>query len=267
MRVDILTLFPGMFAEVFGHGIVRRSVEAGLLRIEVHPLTEWTDGRFQRADDAPYGGGAGMVLRVEPLVTACEAIRDLDPAPLETVFLSPRGRRLDQKLVSRLAAAGRLLLVAGRYEGVDERFLDLTGAEEISVGDYVLSGGEIPAMVLVDAVARLLPGAVGDPESVAHESFTDGLLEHAHYTRPAEFRGARVPAVLLSGDHGAVRRFRVEDALARTRERRPDLYAAYRKAKTAAVAASFPDPATGSEGAIRCAAGRAPARPEQETRP
>ncbi len=227
MRVDILTLFPGMFAEVFRHGIVRRAREADLLRIEVHGLTRWTSGRFQLADDAPYGGGPGMVMRVEPLVAGVEAIRGLDPAPPRVALLSPRGRPLDQGLVSELAAEPRLLLVAGRYEGVDERFLDLSGAEEISVGDYVLSGGEIPAMVLVDAVARLLPGAVGDSESVVRESFSDGLLEHAHYTRPAEFRGARVPPVLLSGDHAAVRRFRREQSVALTRERRPDLYAAW----------------------------------------
>lgn len=231
MRVDVLTLFPGMFAEVFGHGIVRRAQHADLLRIEIHDLTRWSKGRFQLADDAPYGGGPGMVMRVEPLVAGVEAIRGLDPAPPRTLLLSPRGRPLDQAFVTELATETRLLLVAGRYEGVDERFLGLTGAEEISVGDYVLSGGEIPAMILVDAVTRLLPGAVGDHESVVRESFSDGLLEHAHYTRPAEFRGERVPAVLLSGDHAAVRRFRREQSVALTRERRPDLYAAWARSR------------------------------------
>lgn len=240
MRVDILTLFPDMFADVFEHGIVRRARKADLLRIEVHDLTRWSDGRFQRADDAPYGGGPGMVMRVEPLVAGVEAIRGLDPAPPRTLLLSPRGRPLDQVFVADLAAEARLLLVAGRYEGVDERFLGLTGAEEISVGDYVLSGGEIPAMIVVDAVTRLLPGAVGDSESVVRESFRDGLLEHAHYTRPAEFRGARVPPVLLSGNHAAVRRFRREESVALTRDRRPDLYAAWARSGSSGPASAPP---------------------------
>ena len=179
MRVDILSLLPGMFGEVFDHGIVRRARQAGLLRIETHALTDWTEGRFQRADDAPYGGGPGMVMRVEPLVEAVEAIRGLDAAKPRVVLLSPRGRQLDQTVVAELAREPRLLLVAGRYEGVDERFAALSGAEELSVGDYVLSGGEIPAMVVVDPVTRLLPGAVGDSESVVRESFAAGLLEHA----------------------------------------------------------------------------------------
>ncbi len=262
MRVDILTLFPGMFGEVFDHGIVRRAQRAGLLRIGVHDLTDWTAGRFQRADDAPYGGGPGMVMRVEPLVAGWEAIRELAPDQPRTVLLSPRGRRLDQDLVADLAASPRLLLVAGRYEGVDERFRALTGAEEVSVGDYVLSGGEIPAMILVDAVTRLIPGAVGDSDSVAQESFSEGLLEHAQYTRPAEFRGVHVPEVLLSGDHAAVRRFRLDDSLALTRERRPDLYAAYRGAADAAPGATCPDePGTG---ALQ-PPGAAPAGLSQET--
>lgn len=227
MRVDILTLMPAMFGEVFDHGIVRRARRAGLLDIEVHPLTGWTDGRFQRADDAPYGGGPGMVMRVEPLVRAVEDIRALDPDPPRVILLSPRGRRLGQELAGGLAVESRLLLVAGRYEGVDERFLDLGDAEEISVGDYVLSGGEIPAMVLVDAVARLIPGALGHPESAAGDSFAVGLLEHPQYTRPPVFRGQKVPEVLLSGNHEAVRQFRIEQSLALTCRRRPDLFRAY----------------------------------------
>ena len=194
MRVDILSLLPGMFGDVFDHGIVRRARQAGLLQIETHALTDWTEGRFQRADDAPYGGGPGMVMRVEPLVEAVEAISGLGaPKPL-VVLLSPRGRQLDQSVVAELAREPRLLLVAGRYEGVDERFAALSGAEELSVGDYVLSGGEIPAMIVVDAVTRLIPGAVGDSESVVQESFASGLLEHAQYTRPPVFRGREVAA-------------------------------------------------------------------------
>ena len=227
MRVDILSLLPGMFGEVFDHGIVRRAREAGLLEIETHALTDWTEGRFQRADDAPYGGGPGMVMRVEPLVEAVEAIGERDAAEPRVILLSPRGRQLDQELVAELAREPRLLLVAGRYEGVDERFAGLTGAEELSVGDYVLSGGEIPAMIVVDAVTRLIPGAVGDSESVVRESFAAGLLEHAQYTRPPVFRGREVPPVLLSGNHEAVRRYRREESVAVTRSRRPDLFATF----------------------------------------
>jgi tRNA (guanine37-N1)-methyltransferase len=234
MRVDILSLLPGMFREVFDHGIVRRARQAGLLHIETHALTNWTEGRFQRADDAPYGGGPGMVMRVEPLVEAVEAIGALASEEPRVILFSPRGRRLDQDLVADLAREPRLLLVAGRYEGVDERFAALTEAEEVSVGDYVLSGGEIPAMVVVDAVARLIPGAVGDSESVVDESFVTGLLEHAHYTRPPVFRGQEVPPVLLSGNHEAVRQFRREQSVELTRSRRPDLFRAFAGERDAA---------------------------------
>lgn len=235
MRVDILTLLPGMFREVFDHGIVRRARQAGLLEIEAHALTDWTGGRFQRADDAPYGGGPGMVMCVEPLVEAVEEIGDFGSRKPRVILLSPRGRQLDQELVAELARESRLLLVAGRYEGVDERFAALTGAEEVSVGDYVLSGGEIPAMLLVDAVCRLIPGAVGDSGSVVQESFATGLLEHAQYTRPPVFRGKEVPPVLLSGNHEAVRRFRLEESVELTRRRRPDLFRAYAGAGRAAA--------------------------------
>lgn len=240
MRIDILTLMPGMFDSVFDHGIVRRARSAGRLAVFAHPLTNWSGGRFQRADDAPYGGGAGMVLRVKPLVAAVESIRDLDPCPGRILLLSPRGRPLTQGLTAELAREPRLLLVAGRYEGVDERFIEIVGAEEVSVGDFVLSGGEIPAMALVDAVTRLLPGAVGDPDSVADESFSAGLLEHPHYTRPATFRGLEVPAVLRSGDHEAVRRYRRERSLALTESRRPDLH-------RVALAAGRAGPAPGGD--------------------
>lgn len=223
-----------MFREVFDHGIVRRARQAGLLQIETHALTDWTDGRFQRADDAPYGGGPGMVMRVEPLVEAVEAIGALATAKPRVVLLSPRGRQLDQELVTELAREPRLLLVAGRYEGVDERFQALTDAEEVSVGDYVLSGGEIPVMVVVDATARLIPGAVSDSESVVQDSFATGLLEHAQYTRPPVFRGEAVPPVLLSGNHEAVRQFRMEQSVALTRSRRPDLFETFSREREAA---------------------------------
>lgn len=226
MRVDVVTIFPDMFREVFAHGIVRRARETGVVRIGVHDLRDWTADRHRATDDAPYGGGPGMVMKVAPLVKAVEDLRGrFGTAAGEgrTVLLSPRGRPLDQAVVRELARLGHLVLVAGRYEGVDERFVEATGASELSIGDYVLSGGEIPAMVVADAVIRLLPGAVSDPRSVEEDSFRSGLLDHPHYTRPVEFRGLRVPEVLLSGDHGAVEAWRRRRALEDTKARRPEL--------------------------------------------
>lgn len=220
MRIDIITIFPDMFGGVFDFGIVRRAREAGLVAIRACDLRDFTEDRHRTTDDAPYGGGPGMVMKVEPLVAAVESIRTRES---RLVLLSPRGRRLDQDEARELAAASHLVLVAGRYEGVDQRFVEATNAEEISIGDYVLSGGEIPAMVLVDAVVRLLPGAISDPSSAAEDSFRAGMLDHPHYTRPAEFRGLRVPEVLLSGDHGAVAEWRRRKAAEDTRVRRPDL--------------------------------------------
>lgn len=220
MRIDIITIFPAMFRDVFDFGIVRRARESGLVDIRAHDLRDWTMDRHRSTDDAPYGGGPGMVMKVEPLVEAVEAVAGGDH---RVVLLSPRGVPLGQPLVGELARVDQLVLVAGRYEGVDERFVRATGASEISIGDYVLSGGEIPAMVVVDAVVRLLPGAISDPASAEEDSFSRGLLDHPHYTRPAEFRGMGVPEVLLSGDHAAVRAWRRERALEDTRARRPEL--------------------------------------------
>jgi len=220
MRIDIITIFPDMFREVFEFGIVRRAREAGVAEIRVHDLRDFADDRHRTTDDAPYGGGPGMVMKVEPLVSAVEAIATRGA---RLVLLSPRGVRLDQRKVAELAGTDHLVLVAGRYEGVDERFVEATHAEEVSIGDYVLSGGEIPAMVLVDAVVRLLPGALSDPQSAQEDSFSGGLLDHPHYTRPAEFRGLRVPEVLLSGHHGAVSEWRRKKAVEDTRLRRPEL--------------------------------------------
>lgn len=233
MRIDVVTIFPGMFEGVFAFGIPQRAMAAGLLELAVHDLRDWTDDRHRSTDDASYGGGPGMVMKVEPLVTAVEALQQQgdDPAS-EILLLSPRGRPLKQERVRELSRSNRFILVAGRYEGVDERFLGLTGAEEISIGDYVLSGGEIPAMVLIDAVARLLPGAISDPESAIHDSFTGDLLDFPHYTRPVEFRGQSVPDVLLSGNHAAIREWRRERALEATRLRRPELVSSDRTAKT-----------------------------------
>lgn len=227
MRVDIITIFPEMFRHVLGFGIIRRAREASILDVRVHDLRDWTRDRHRSTDDAPYGGGPGMVMRVEPLVEAVEHVvrSDLPLSKRGIILLSPRGERLRQDLVQRFAEHEQLVLVAGRYEGVDERFMAATGAREVSIGDYVLSGGEIPAMALVDAVTRLLPGAISDPQSAREDSFSRGLLDHPHYTRPGEFRSLKVPEVLLSGNHGAIRRWRKKRALQDTEARRPDLLA------------------------------------------
>ncbi|HXV63723.1 MAG TPA: tRNA (guanosine(37)-N1)-methyltransferase TrmD [Vicinamibacteria bacterium] len=224
MRIDIVTIFPEMFHRVFDHGVVGRARRNGNVRIHLHDLRDWTKDRHRSTDDAPYGGGPGMVMKIEPLVEAVEAIAsEGSEGSRRIVLLSPRGTPLRQAMISRLVACERLVLVAGRYEGVDERFREAVGAEEISIGDYVLSGGEIPAMVVVDAVVRLLPGTVSDPRSAQEDSFSAGLLDHPHYTRPAEFRGLRVPEVLLSGNHAAVRDWRQRRALEDTKLRRPEL--------------------------------------------
>jgi tRNA (guanine37-N1)-methyltransferase len=224
MRIDIITIFPDMLREVFDFGIVGRAREKGLVEIRTHDLRNWTTDRHRSTDDAPYGGGPGMVMKVEPLVAAVEDIvgSTVARAP-RVVLLSPRGQKLTQERARELEASEHLVLVAGRYEGVDERFVQIVGASELSIGDYVLSGGEIPAMVVVDSVVRLLPGAISDPRSAEEDSFTDKLLDYPHYTRPAEFRGLRVPDVLLSGDHAAIRKWREQRALEDTRLRRPEL--------------------------------------------
>jgi tRNA (guanine37-N1)-methyltransferase len=229
MRIDILTLFPGMFAGPFAESIVARAIAAGIVEVRIHNLRDWTADRHRTVDDAPYGGGPGMVLKPEPLFAAIEALRG-DPG--HTVLLCPQGEPFVQRIAADLAALPRLLLVCGHYEGVDERVREHAIDRELSIGDYVLSGGELPAMVVVDAVVRLLPGALGSPESAVHESHARGWLEYPQYTRPAEFRGWRVPDVLLSGNHAAIERWRREQALQRTRQRRPDL--AQRAAQQAA---------------------------------
>ena len=225
MRIDVVTIFPGLFdAFLEGSflGIARRK---GELAVAVHDLRDWTHDRHRSVDDAPYGGGPGMVMRPEPLVEAIESLAGpRGPARrARVVLLSPQGARLDQASVARLAVAAHLVLVCGRYEGVDQRVIDLAVDEEVSIGDYVLSGGEVPAMVVLEAVTRLLPGVLGNPESVAEESFQAGRLEGPQYTRPALYRGIEVPAVLRSGDHRAVGAWRAEQAERATRQRRPDL--------------------------------------------
>lgn len=227
MRIDIVTIFPGMFREVFQFGIIRRACEAGLVDIHVHDLRSWALDRHRTTDDAPYGGGPGMVMKAEPLVSAVEEIsrKGLPEQDRQIILLSPRGKKLRQGGLRQLALQSQLVLVAGRYEGVDERFLMLTGAEELSIGDYVVSGGEIPAMAVVDGVVRLLPGAISDPESAREDSFSRDLLDYPDYTRPEEFQKLRVPEILLSGNHAAIRLWRKEQALRTTMTRRPDLLA------------------------------------------
>jgi tRNA (guanine37-N1)-methyltransferase len=222
-RFDVLTLFPGMFVGPLDESILRRAREAGLIDIHLHDLRSWATDRHRTVDDYPFGGGAGMVMKPEPLVTAIEAIQAEAEPRATVVLLTPQGRRLDRALVAELAARPRLLLVCGRYEGVDERVREHAVDLEVSVGDVVLSGGELPAMLVIDAVARRKPGVLGGAGSLEEESFEGGLLEYPQYTRPATFRGEAVPEILLSGDHGAVDRWRREQALERTRRQRPDL--------------------------------------------
>jgi tRNA (guanine37-N1)-methyltransferase len=224
MRFDIVTIFPEMVRQAVAAGIIGRAIERGTLHVEVHDLRSFTTDRHHVVDDVPYGGGPGMVLKPEPIFRALDAIEADGGAKPVVVLTSPQGTRVSQPVVERLARAERLVVVCGRYEGVDERVRSRVH-EEVSIGDYVLSGGELPALVIVDAVARLVPGVVGDEQSVAEDSFSRGLLDFPHYTRPAEWEGAKVPDVLLSGNHAAIRRWRKREALARTVARRPDLLA------------------------------------------
>ncbi len=224
MRVHIVTIFPEAFPGPLGVGIVKRARERGLLDVEVWDLRQFTEDRHRTVDDTPYGGGAGMVMKPEPFVRAVERIRETAPEGAERVLLTtPQGRLFTQAQARELAQLPGFVVLCGRYEGVDERVVPLVGACEVSIGDYVLSGGEVAAMVIVEAVARLLPGAVGDQASVSQDSFTTGLLDYPHYTRPPEYRGLRVPEVLLCGHHEEIRRWRKREALRRTLLRRPDL--------------------------------------------
>jgi tRNA (guanine37-N1)-methyltransferase len=223
MRLDLVTIFPAMVRAAMSEGVVARAVADGLVEVEVHDLRAWTHDRHRTVDDVPYGGGPGMVMKVEPVKEAVEAITAARGTPDAVVLLSPQGRTFTQAEARRLSAMRHVVLLCGRYEGVDERARELVATDELSIGDYVLSGGELAALVVVDAVCRLVPGVVGDERSVAEDSFSRGLLDYPHYTRPAEVAGRRVPDVLLSGHHGEVRRWRRKAALARTLERRPDL--------------------------------------------
>ena len=224
MRIDVVTIFPEVFPGPLAVGVLGRAQERGILDLGVWDLRAFSADRHRSVDDIPYGGGVGMVMKPEPFVLAVQAIRAARPETVPAVLLtSPQGRRFSQACARRLAARPHLVLLCGRYEGVDERVVGLLDAEEISIGDYVLSGGEIAAMVIIETVVRLLPGAVGDAASVANDSFSRGLLDHPQYTRPAEYQGAAVPEVLLSGHHEGIRRWRTREAIRRTLARRPDL--------------------------------------------
>ena len=225
MKFDIVTIFPSMIEAGLGEGVVSRGVERGLLNVAVHDLCRWTTDRHRTVDDVPYGGGPGMVMKAEPLMRAVSEIRETRGTPGSVVLLSPQGRTFTQAEAERLGRLEHIVLLCGRYEGMDERVRDMVATEEISIGDYVLSGGELAALVVVDAVSRLVPGVVGDEQSVAQDSFSRGLLDYPHYTRPAEIAGHRVPDVLLSGHHADVRRWRRKAALVRTLDRRPELIA------------------------------------------
>ncbi len=223
MRVDIITIFPQMFSEVFAYGMPRQAVNKGLLEVQIVDLRAFADDKRRTVDDRPYGGGDGMVLKPEPLFLAVEHCAASGRPEAHVVFLTPQGITLTQSKATELSLRPHLIVICGRYEGVDQRVIDHLVDEEISIGDFVLSGGEMAAMVLVDAVARLIPGVVGKGGSVLAESFMDDLLDYPHYTRPEEFRGWRVPDVLTSGDHLEIERWRREQAMKITRDRRPDL--------------------------------------------
>jgi tRNA (guanine37-N1)-methyltransferase len=222
VRIDVVTLFPDMIREHCGYGIQGRAIDSGLLEVRTWNPRDYTEDRNGRVDDRPYGGGPGMVMQVQPLRDTLHALRQAQPGGA-VIYLSPQGQRFTQARARQLASDRHLVLVCGRYEGIDERFIDTNVDEELSVGDYVLSGGELPALVVMDAVTRLLPGALGDADSAQEDSFMDGLLDYPHFTRPEVIDGLRVPESLLGGNHAEIRRWRAKQALGRTWLRRPDL--------------------------------------------
>jgi tRNA (guanine37-N1)-methyltransferase len=220
MKIDVLTLFPAMFAGPLDESIIKRARKKGLLDLKVHDLRDWTHDRHRTVDDRPFGGGPGMLMKPEPIFEAVESLRRDES---KVILLSPAGRKFDQQIARQLAEQNDLLLVTGHYEGFDERLRRSLADDELSIGDYVLTNGALPAMVVIDAVTRLLPGVLGDDESSRDESFSQGLLEYPQYTRPAEFRGMKVPDVLISGNHAEIEKWRREQARLRTKQRRPDL--------------------------------------------
>ena len=220
MKIDVLTLFPAMFAGPLDESIIKRARQAGLLDLQLHQLRDWTHDRHKTVDDRPFGGGPGMLLKVEPIF---EAVESLQREQTRVVLMSPSGRKFDQSIARGLAQQEHLVIVTGHYEGFDERIREALADDELSIGDYVLTNGALPAMVVIDTVVRLLPGVLGDDASSSEESFSAGLLEYPQYTRPAEFRGMKVPDVLQSGNHAEIAKWRAEQAKLRTKERRPDL--------------------------------------------
>ncbi|RJO64707.1 MAG: tRNA (guanosine(37)-N1)-methyltransferase TrmD [Candidatus Omnitrophota bacterium] len=226
MRIDILTIFPGMCMPIIEESIIKRAREKGKVRILMHNLRDYSSDKHKKVDDRPFGGGSGMVMTPQPIFEAVEALvrqGNVESAKRRVVLLTPQGTRLDQKRIKRFTKYKQLILICGRYEGVDERVRTSLVDDEISIGDYVLTGGELPAMVFVDCLVRLLPGVLGDKNSLKFESFEGNLLEYPHYTRPAAFRGLEVPNLLLSGDHSHIEAWRKEQALKRTKRKRPDL--------------------------------------------
>ncbi len=224
LRIDVITIFPELIRQALGHGIVARAIESGLATVEAHDLRTFTTDRHRRVDDAPFGGGPGMVMQAEPFFRAVETVMPEGPSPARPiVLLSPRGGKFTHQTARAYSKLERLVLLCGRYEGIDERVRTSLATAELSLGDFVLMGGEVPALAVIEASLRLIPGALGDDLSSEQDSFENGLLDHPHYTRPADFRGLKVPDVLLSGDHAAIARWRRLEAARDTRARRPDL--------------------------------------------
>lgn len=225
MRFDVLTLFPAIFDGFTSHSLLKKALDRGLLSMHLHDMRQWSNDKHNKVDDRPYGGGPGMVLRVAPVVECTEAVQAMAEPAGKLILLSPQGRKLDQPLVEELAREPRLVLLCGRYEGFDQRVSDILQPVEISLGDYILNGGEVAAMAIIEAVSRLIPGVIGDDDSPAFDSFSSGnrLLDFAQYTRPREYRGYSVPEVLLSGNHDEVARWRQEQSLAKTKQQRSDL--------------------------------------------
>jgi tRNA (guanine37-N1)-methyltransferase len=223
MRIDILTLFPEMFDSPLAFSILKRAQKSGIVEIVLSNIRDFATNRYRKVDDKPYGGGAGMVMMCQPVFDCLQHVQKQDSRPARIILLTPQGKKFDQQLAKELAAEQRIILIAGHYEGFDERIITGTGAEQISIGDYVLSGGELPAMVIIDAMVRLLPGALGDQNSARDDSFCNGLLEYPQYTRPEEFKGLKVPQVLLSGNHNQIDKWRKQQAVEKTKLNRPDL--------------------------------------------
>jgi len=222
MRFDVFTLFPSLILPYLEDSILKRAIQRGLIEVHVHNIRDYTTDKHHTTDDAPFGGGGGMVMKPEPIFRAVESVLGFPP-PCPLILLSPQGRTYNQQIARELASQQHIALLCGRYEGIDERVREHLVTDEISIGDYVLTGGELPALVIIDSVSRLIPGVLGDPDGAEDDSFASGLLEYPQYTRPAEFRGWRVPEILLSGNHAAIARWRREQALLRTWQRRPDL--------------------------------------------